>query len=113
MSAVVASYSLGLLKPVVESANEPLPVPILPALHEAFIGNDALPALAAVAWLFSMYLMIDTVTSGSGPLHVPFRSEVVSHNEKSTFALAESPVPCPLPLGPLALPHQLQVESSR
>src|SRR3989344_5008355 len=45
MSAVVLWFSLGLLKPVVGSANEPLPVPILTALHEAFIGNGALPAL--------------------------------------------------------------------
>src|SRR3989344_1036711 len=53
------------------------------------------------------------VGGGNGPSHGPSRSEVVSHGSKSTFAETASPVPGPTPLGPLTLPHQLQVPSTR
>lgn len=36
---------------------------------------------------------------------------MVSHEEKSTLALTESPEPGPAPLGPVASPHQLPVAS--
>src|SRR3989344_1451323 len=108
MSAVVASYGLGLLKPTGLSAYEPLPAPILTAFHVAFIGNDEVAAFAEVACTPSMFLTIVTVTSGRGPSHGPLtRSDVVSHGVKSTVVVTGEPDPGPTGPGPLALPHQL------
>src|SRR3989344_7133267 len=66
MSAVVASYGLGLLKPTGLSAKEPLPAPIFVAFHVAFIGNDEVAAFADVACTPSIFLTIVTVTSEAG-----------------------------------------------
>src|SRR3989344_8610639 len=113
MSAVVASYGFGWLKPAVYGANEPLPAPMFTAFHVASIGNERLLAFPAVACTPSTYFTIVTVTSGAGgkgPSHGPLtRSEVVSHEVKSMVALAPtlSPEPGPTGPGPLASPHQL------
>src|SRR3989344_4341490 len=53
-----------------------------------------------------------TFRGGSGPSQGPLRSDVVSQGWNVAFMLTVSPLPGPLPLGPSALPHQLQVALS-
>src|SRR3990167_4552375 len=103
------------------AVTEPPVPPVPPVLPSAVLvpvcESDCVTFVIEPRFVMFIVIELELIVlgsgGGSGPLQGPSRSEVVSQGWNVAFALTASPLPGPLPEGPLTSPHQLQVPSTR